>query len=310
MINSLSELYTPIIQQLPGASLPTIINEFRRAERKVCVEASIWNSDLTFDLVAATYEYSIDLPANADLVQSRFLLDENGKTVDVNDYQVTFGAGSAVTAYQVNSVYGIHPSTIEETYTDSGETLNSETVYANASDTFVLCKAVDGLTVDSDLYILTSRVQFDLFVADPQNFPDDYYAIAPPLSTLEGVFVGEGDYSGELNVSGPTSSAIITYILDEKLVTDDLGTFSATINLAPTTGYSSLGASELTVYADLITQTALLALLRYPRTFPWPDPVRANEVEQEVRRLRSIAKQDNYRKFKRATLKMDGPSFI
>jgi hypothetical protein len=144
--------------------------------------------------------------------------------------------------------------------------------------------------------------------------PTNYYS---NVTSFEGSMVANGSFDGTVFSEGEGDFTDVVITFDDSVIGDDPTDedgdpwiFVPTFNLAPTVGTNSLPDAELTTYADLITNMALLTLLRYPLSFPWANEVRAREVEQTVRRLRSIAKEDPYRKFKRTTIRMARQSFI
>ena len=166
MITNLSDLYPRISQQLPGVSASVLDNEFRKAERIACRECSIWNQDFTFITLADTYEYAVALPANTDLVYIKEMQNVDENTVSMADYVALFQGSTSGDGYTIDEITTGTPTGIAGDYTDSGETLNGQTVYTDASDTYALYKAVEGMDEASSLYILSTKVEYDLFVSD------------------------------------------------------------------------------------------------------------------------------------------------
>jgi hypothetical protein len=401
MITSISQLYLPISQQLPGINSATLGNEFERAARQACTDSAIWAKDFSITTEADVLEYRVTLPPNSDLVRVRCILDNNGNFIDVNDYTITIDSTTSDAGYTVAIESGSPPANIEGTYDDSGETLNGEIVYKNASS-YTMYKSISLGDPDTDEFIITSEADYQTYIAtDPlgtpseilvsgdgpdrtlfldhihngrgwynegvddfyrvyytgtiwnydnstngdtaypapgtpllpptgewtgdvtvtitydKDTPTDFYTIDPPDSSFSGTLSANGAFHGSVLSVAVVERTDVIITFDEAVIGDDptdedgdAWVFVPTFNLAPTVGTTSLPDAELTTYADLITNLAFLTLLRYPKSFPWADEVRAREVEQTVRRLRSIAKEDPYRKFKRATIRMNHPSFI
>lgn len=323
MITSLSDLYTNLSLQLPGVSTAVLDLELKRAERTVCRDTGIWQEDLTFTAYGpygatdAVYEYSLNLPANADLVTSISLKDVNDNLVDVNFYEVDFYEAATVDGYHLFAETEDAETGLTGDYTDSGQTHNGQTVYTNG--TFMGFLATDGVNATSDFYIYCLEADYDAFILPGGAFPTDYYAILPPASALVGTLYGFGNYTGSVKSAylGDQGAVLLTLepqLIDGQPQTDlvgTIGTYTSRVALMPRTLTSALPNKLLTRFAETIEKAALKSLLEYPRNFPWSDQKRAEQIASELRRLLSMAKYEHYRKLKKTSVIMRaGQSFI
>ena len=288
----------------------------KRAERMVCRDAGIWQEDLTFTAFGAfgatpaVYAYTLLLPVNADLVTSMSLEDVNGDLVDVNYYDVEYLESDTVDGYTLSGASEAAEAGLEGSYVDSTQTYNGETVYTNG--TFMGFLAVDGVSTASNLYIYCLEADYDALVASPLAFPQNYYAIAPPASSLAGTLFGFGTYEGSVvgQFLGDQGAELLTFDptrIDGQPQTDligTIGTYTSRVALMPRPLTSAAPAAVLTQFSEAIEKAALKTLLEYPKNFPWSDPNKAQQVGSELRRLLSMAKYENYRKLKKTSVIM------
>lgn len=306
MITTLSDLYRSESLRLPGVSTPVLDAEFRRAERRACVDASIWRRDFTVSLVADTYTYAFNPPANTDPLLVLDVLDGSGNRVDVNLYSVAFAQAASVDGYEVTDATADTESGIEGTYADTGETLNGDEVYSNGA--FSLFKAVEGVDNLSSLYILATDADYEAFAADGSDFPVSYYAALPPVSGFSGVLAGFGSYSGTVRSNYLSSQASGSITFERSLVDGRAPeTLTLTVSLAPRFGFSAAPAEVLTRHGELISQLAVAELLAYPRTYPWSDPARSQLAARRAAHLLALAKFDRYRPMARSSVVMRAP---
>jgi len=311
MINNLSELYLTVSQKLPGVSTPILDTEFRRAEREACREAGIWSKDIAFTAEEDTYTYSLALPTNSDLVLCLKLWDTtNDKKVDVNSYEVSFDEATATAGYELTDASSTTEAGLEGLFVDSGDTYMGAAVYQN--DLFAMFKAVEGVDDLSSLYVVTTITDYDNLVLDPTDFPNNYYAILPPVSSFSGVLGGQGDYTGTVRSNSLSSQAAGVLELAPRLVDGrdyplDAITYTATLTLMPRTGFSAAPDTVLTQYSELITEKALTRLYEYPPNFPWANQNAAAKSEYRARKLVALAKNERYKGMRRTSVTMRAP---
>ena len=110
MIQTLSDLYKTVSQQLPGVSQAVLETEFKKAEHRACSEAGIWAADYAFTTQEGVYEYEVALPEHANLHMSLNLRDGEARRVDVNEYDVeSIPYLDAPRRYEVDAIDGTTP---------------------------------------------------------------------------------------------------------------------------------------------------------------------------------------------------------
>lgn len=313
MITTLSDLYPTVSQKLPGISSAILNTEFKRAEREACRETGVWKAEYTFDTEEDTYEYSVDLPTNTDLVLSLRLDDGNDTKEDPNNYTVDFEVGTASDGYTLHSPVGSTQPYLEGQYENMSQVINGYNTYSN--EDYVLFQTTEGTTTDATVHFILATIDdFETFVLEPTTLPDNYYESPTPLSSYTGAFLGVGAYAGSISSSALSAGAVCTYTLAEHLVHDPSEnevfipeTFTATLSLTPRVGYSSAPSNILTRYAELITEKALTRLYEYPPNFPWSNPAAAEQSRTRARKLVALAKNERYKGMRRTSVVVSAP---
>lgn len=305
MITALTDLYATISTELPGVSTEVLATEFKKAERKACLDAGIWDRDTRFLIEEDTYKYTLAIPEDAELVASLSVADDNDKVRNVSEYTVGRNHDLSRIGYSITPASTEPlPEGLGTLFVNSGVDHAIANVYKTESDEYYLWKK----TGVSEWYIGTKAT----FTTIP-DAPVDYLK---NTVAFDGTFIPGGAWValyGQATSVENTGMLAVDYDFEETTI-DGLSEYdvvwTAVHTLAPIPGTSAAPSQVLTQYADLICNLALLNLLRYPRNFPWSDPVKAREVDPMVRRMLSKAKLQRYTPNKRMTIKMTSPSFI